>query len=134
MPNIDEKTRLSSISMKFSSRSNSLLNGQSFCLPKGTTVPNVCEVSSCSGTCQPPTVESSDSDNDFKIDEESSESSSVEILNSLGDSSSVEDIEDAFREETERKDSNKKIKIDSKKEIRQWWDADSLKQHALGKF
>ena len=52
----------------------------------------------------------------------------------LGDSSSVEDIEDAFKDESRTGNLNKKTKIESNKENRQKWDAESLKQHALGKI
>jgi hypothetical protein len=90
---------------------------------------------------QPP-VADSDSEDGIGVDAASSDetSSGTEVYDLIGgDSSSVEDIEDAFKDilKDEALSSDiyaKKVKSDPKKDNRQKWDAESLKQYALGKI
>jgi hypothetical protein len=103
-------------------------NEQEFCAPKLT--PKKCFNSSCEDDyCKPP-----------KTEEEVIESSGDEGDESSrdeGDTSSVEDLEDAFQDELKRNNEltkNKRNKIDSFKETRQKWDADSLKHYSQSKI
>ena len=140
--NNDDKS--SSFSMKFSARPPPKfdLNESPYCLPAPKLLKNCRAGRSCADSnCKPPT-DGSDSENgggNFASDSEDSNDSGTEILTDLGvdDCSSVEDIQDAFKEEEKSVSSSKKSKHNSKieelkKEDRQKWDAESLKEYAHG--
>jgi hypothetical protein len=140
--NNDNKS--SSFSMKFSARPPPKfdLNESPYCLPTPQLLKNCRAGRRCADSnCKPP-ADGSDSDNggvNFASDSEDSNDSGTEILTDLGvdDCSSVEDLQDAFKEEEKSANSSKKSKYNSKiedlkKEDRQKWDAESLKEYAHG--
>jgi hypothetical protein len=129
-----------SFSKSFSSRQprvdfrQPFFNNQPYCLPN----PKRCISVSCADTnCKPPEVD--EDDISFEDDEdEKSIASSTTTAAGEEDTSSVEDLEDAFKEElviSNNISKHKKIKTEStKRDIRQKWDADSLKSFSQGKL
>jgi hypothetical protein len=109
-----------------------------FCIPKKAITKTGCLISSCTDiNCKPRSIKNTD---EYKIPTNKNEvSSDISSEDDNGETSSLEDLEDAFKEDVRISGSStgasKKVKTDYfGKEERQKWDASSLKNYAQSKI
>jgi hypothetical protein len=114
-----------------------ILSQQIFCIPKKSIAKKGCLLSSCADmNCKPRPIKKSD---EYYL-KENSEGSDTSSEADHGESSSIEDLEDAFKEDVRisgnSTGANKKLKTDDycAKEERQKGDASSLKNYAQSKI